>query len=157
MLQHGANANVYNQRGLTPLHVQIQQKNIHLIQVMLKYGAKIVPIQRMAHNSSDSRFSLSPFSLTQSSYIQRLLIDSGADLPTFGADLFHSTSDIEMLEHLLKNGIDVDIKNESGSTSLQTTKSTQKFLFLMYLDLESQLGFRFCQMILNFPFYMIKD
>lgn len=131
LLQHGANANAYNERGLTPLHVQIQQNNSLLIPVLLEYGAKVASLQRNTYNASDPKSSLSPLLLTNSSRVQRLLIDAGADLHTFGADLFHSTSDTEMIDYLLKKGIDVDIKDESKLTSLQTTQSDAKFVFLI--------------------------
>lgn len=134
LLIRGANPNTFNVSKTTPLSYAILQKNIELVQLLLKYGA-------------DPNFTASgevtPPPLIGSIYygnieITLLLIANGSDInirDRFGRTaLIYSTKNknIRTTELLFKHGADIHISDNDGRTALMYAQDN---LYNRYIDI----------------------
>ena len=121
--QNGANLDVRNQYGTTPLHAAAYSGNLEVVRMLIEYDPANVnagkedgerPLHWVSRNSN-----------LKDGSIFRLLLEHGADVNVQsrrGRTPLHLASEFRapgVVHLLLKHGADVDTKDNDGKTALQ--------------------------------------
>ena len=119
LLEHGADPNLVNMCGETPVHAAAKIDSIDVITFLCKHGADV--------NICDVTGSTALYCTVRRSYFRsiRLLLRSGAD-PNISESAFQQSplheavrrGDFRLAQILLENGADVNARDSSGATPL---------------------------------------
>jgi ankyrin repeat protein len=124
LLYHGADAKVKNHIGDTPLHSAGRKRsgisNLPLLKRLLSKGVKIDQL----NNRGESAIVISARNGNQGlvhSLIEAVANVDGKDLDGF--TLLHFDIDTQLVEILLKKGLDVNVKSNNGQTPLHSSRT----------------------------------
>jgi len=113
LLERGANANLANNEGASPLYIASKEGNVNVARMLLNYGADV---------NTEGASPLSIAYMQGHVDIVQLLLDGGADVD-FGVDagrtlLFEACErgDVDVVRHLLD---DADSSDNNGATALR--------------------------------------
>lgn len=113
LVQHGADVNIPDNEGQTPLHVAVENGDKENILFLLEHKADI--------NNPDN-IGNTPLFYAKTPEIAELLLKSGADINAEnkrGENVLHPTRDAAMVKVFAKYGANFNAKSEYGRTPLQ--------------------------------------
>jgi ankyrin len=130
LLAHGADPNIPNRNGLTPLEQASsrgKETALALAKLLLAHGAQTNPTNATESTIPTLEWAVS----TDNPELVNLLLEHGAYVKaadTSGDTPLHtavSRGDIEIAEALIKHGADVNATNKSGKTPLKLAKDSK--------------------------------
>ncbi len=135
ILEHGANINIFDKYGYTPLMLAVRNLDTNLVSMLIKKGAEI-------NRQNDDGSTALMFALSDNRKkrieMMELLIDNGADVNladrqgiTVLMDAASDDKNIDVVKFLVSKNADINIGNEDGLTALhnaQGCKKTYEFL-----------------------------
>ena len=121
LIQNGADANLKNDDGETPLLLAASKGVPAMVEILIKQG------QANIHIGSEED-QTTPLHASKNSQITKLLIDAGADVHSvdlYGRQPLHFAKDAEMTRLLIEAGAEVNSKDNEGWTPLHFAKNTK--------------------------------
>ena len=115
LIEHGADVNALQEYNETPLHYA---KNAEIAKVLIENGADIHCIGPEFKRTSP------PVVHNDHLGVQMELIKAGADIHSRGRGdqtILHNTIDPEVITFLVKNGLDINVKDDRGLTPYHYT------------------------------------
>lgn len=138
LLKKGADVLCQDINNRTPLHHLVERANVKMVRLFLKFKADV--------NAKDDFFENPLYRTLKGDNVEvfKLLLDSGSDVETINKDnltLLHtgckSGCSLEIIESLLKKGLDTNALDKYGRTPLMVFVSTlQKNQNILYILLE---------------------
>jgi ankyrin repeat protein len=135
LLAHGADPNIPNRNGLTPL-AQASSRGkaagLGLAKLLLAHGAQTNPTNQTEFKIPPLEWAISSDNLE----VVNLLLAHGASVKSAnpnGYTPLHTAAnrgDLEIAEALIQHGADVNVANKNGETPLMVTKSPKIAAFL---------------------------
>lgn len=146
LLEKGSNPNYINFFGYTPLKRAIQQKDLKIVELLVKYGANIEKKDNYGNTALMYTINLISEKSTNSDIeklldIALFLINNGANINALNDDnntAAFLTNNNQALKFLIDNNIDINIYNNQGNTVLMYQLSTEddedrnKNIYLLY-------------------------
>lgn len=142
LLEAGADVNVKNLKGMSPIHYAVDTGNVAAVSILLSYGADVntftetglTPLMLLAANLPQ----LDAKNLTM---ILGMLVDSGADInlqdPQYGLTALHlaiDTGNYTIIRDLLDRFADASIKANDGHDMYETAKAAGVQKIIEILD-----------------------
>ena len=112
LIEKGADVNIKNIKGDTPLHIAIKNQNTEIIELLIRKRAKL----NVKNNKGKT-----PLHLARQSEIVKLLIEKGADVNAKdreGKTPLFMRSGLNTNKFLIEKGADVNIRDNKGMTPL---------------------------------------
>ncbi|GFG22243.1 isoform 4 of ankyrin-2 [Aspergillus udagawae] len=135
LLEKGANTNVLNKKGLTPLQLAAKTDNCEALSVLLERGAKVEARSMLGSRALH-------LAASEGNWIAfDILLIGGADINAWsdnGESLLHEqsrkASDTAIATHLLEHGANLETRTSQGYTPLQcAAMSGNKAMFFFLL------------------------
>ena len=129
LLQNGADVNAISKNGSSPLHVAIEESNLHvdIVKLLLENGADV-------HARKNGETPLCLAALIN--YRLASFSDSNNDIDSYSNNDIDSDSDsnsklnedlVEIVKLLLEYGAEVNVRNENGETPLHSASEKGQF------------------------------
>jgi ankyrin repeat protein len=141
LVQAGANVNMRNAKGETPLHTIHSPELVALLQ---SFGAEINAVDEQGNTplmTFLSRGSNDPSEVEQRLRFAETLIQKGADVKTKnknGDTPLHFASRIEFVKLLQTAGADINALNDKGESVLERSKTNESIRYLVQVGADIQ-------------------
>jgi ankyrin repeat protein len=123
LLQRGADANVLDKRGLSPLHQALQGGRIDIVRSLLEHGVDV------NLRNTKGATPLGMASLTGDIEASRLLLQRGANVNSqnnLGQSALHGAArrgHLNVVQLLIESGANIDLQTKRGSTPLYSASN----------------------------------
>lgn len=133
LLERGADVNVINANGVSPLSVACFRENIEIGQLLINYGANV--------NEETNNCSLMQIGCWNNNFkVVEMLINNKAiinssDNNLYATPLYNACfkKNFDIAEFLIKNGADIYLKNNGGDSLLHIACLNQEFEIVKFL------------------------